>query len=52
MEPWAAAEVGAADLGDPRRTKRLIKVLEDLASQPTASLPDACKGAWAAIKGA
>lgn len=43
--------MGSADLSDPRRTRRLIKVVEDLAAQPTVSVPEACAGDWAAIKG-
>lgn len=52
MEQWAAAEVGSAELGDARRTKRLITLVEQLAAQPTASVTQACAGNWAAIKGA
>jgi hypothetical protein len=52
MESWAAAEVQTAKLGDPRRTRRLITLIEALAAQPTASVPRACHGEGAAIKGA
>jgi hypothetical protein len=48
---WAQAEVGGAQLGDPRRTRRLVQLVGALARQPTASLPQACAG-WAATKGA
>lgn len=39
MEGWATAELGKAQLGDSRRTQRLIKIVEDLAGQPGASVP-------------
>lgn len=42
MENWAAQELQHADLGDARRNKRLIRIVEDLASQPTTSVPQAC----------
>lgn len=42
MEKWAAAELQQADLGDARRNKRLIRIVEDLASQPASSVPQAC----------
>lgn len=42
MESWAAEELKQADLGDVRRNKRLIRVVEDLAAQPTSSVPQAC----------
>ncbi len=48
---WAADELGTAALGDPRRTRRLVGLVEALAARPGASLPTAC-GAWAAAKGA
>jgi hypothetical protein len=38
-------------LGDARREKRLIRVVEDLAAQPRASLPSAAQG-WAETKAA
>jgi len=48
---WAAAELGAAQLGDRRRTRRLVQTAEALAAQPSASIPQAC-GSWASTKGA
>ena len=43
---WAVNEFAAADLGDPRRTTRVIELATALAQHPTASLPEACgKGA-------
>lgn len=42
MQKWAAEELRQADLGDARRNKRLIRIVEDLASQPASSVPQAC----------
>lgn len=41
MDSWADEEFGAADLGDIRRTRRLIRLAHELGQRPTASLPDA-----------
>jgi Transposase DNA-binding/Transposase Tn5 dimerisation domain len=38
---WAADEFGDADLGDVRRTARLVQLATVLGAQPNASLPDA-----------
>jgi len=46
---WAAQELRYANLGDARRNKRLVKIVEDLAAQPNESVPTAC-GNWAATK--
>jgi len=43
MEKWAAEELRYVDLGDKRRKKRLIKIVENLALQPGASIPQASK---------
>lgn len=43
---WAEAEVGSAELGDKRLTKRLVKMVERFEAQPFASIPQAC-GGWA-----
>jgi hypothetical protein len=48
-EDWAVTEFAAAELGDARRTQRLIAVARQLAQQPTAGLPEAC-GSRAALK--
>ncbi|MFL5662851.1 MAG: IS4 family transposase [Ktedonobacteraceae bacterium] len=40
-EKWAVETFGAAELGDPRRTDRLLKVASALAANPSASLPHA-----------
>lgn len=42
MEEWAASELENVDLGDARRNKRLKRLVEDLASQPSCSVPQAC----------
>lgn len=36
---WAEREFGGADLGDPRLTKRLIKISAKFAGNPCASIP-------------
>lgn len=46
MEGGIAAELEGIDLGDERRNKRSVKVLEDLAANPEASINGACEG-WA-----
>lgn len=48
---WAAEELKAAELGDKRRNKRLIKIVEDLAACPEESIPQASRDA-AAVQGA
>ncbi len=39
---WAITEFGQAELGDQRRTTRLVQLATALADQPSAALPDAC----------
>lgn len=51
MHAWAAQEVPINTLGDPRRHRRLIRLVEALAAQPATSVPHAC-GTWAATKAA
>jgi hypothetical protein len=51
MQSWAAQELRYAQLGDARLNRRLVRLVEDLAAQPTASVPRAC-GHWAATKAA
>jgi hypothetical protein len=46
---WAQRELGHADLGDARRTARLVQLAAAWAAQPTASFPDLA-GARAANK--
>ncbi|MDB5867811.1 MAG: transposase [Polaromonas sp.] len=43
---WAGTEFETIDLGDERRNKRAIRLVERLSAQPTASVPQAC-GDWA-----
>src|SRR6266516_1685296 len=38
-EHWAVATFGTAELGDPRRTDRLVSIAAALAHDPAASLP-------------
>lgn len=42
---WAAEEFSTVALGDKRLNERLIKLSEQLAAKPTASIPGAC-GGW------
>jgi hypothetical protein len=51
MENWAESELGEADFGDKRLTKRFIKVARDLAGKPEGSVPQASEN-WAGTKGA
>jgi hypothetical protein len=47
---WAAQELKYADLGDVRRNRRLIKIVEDLSQQPNESVPQAARD-LAAVQG-
>jgi hypothetical protein len=49
---WARCELGGAELGDPRRVERLVRVLEDFYAKPHASVPQACYHSWGRLKGA
>ena len=48
---WAVREFADAELGDPRRTQRVVELATALAQHPTASLPEAC-GTGAMLKAA
>ncbi|MDS4059380.1 MAG: IS4 family transposase [Candidatus Contendobacter sp.] len=48
---WAQQEFAGLEWGDVRRTRRLIKLVDDLSAQPTGSIPLACTG-WAETKAA
>ena len=48
---WVVNELRHVDLGDKRLNRRLGTLVEALAANPTASVPEAC-GSWAATKGA
>jgi hypothetical protein len=47
---WAAEELSGTKLGDARRKRRLVRVVEDLAARPGASVPLASRDA-AAMQG-
>ncbi|BAZ69435.1 putative transposase [Fischerella sp. NIES-4106] len=49
MEQWITQELERTELGDIRRTKRLIKIVENLSAKPEASVPQA-SGTWAETK--
>ena len=49
---WAQHTFGAAQLGDPRRSKRLVRLAAAMAADPQGSLPRQLAGDWAALKGA
>jgi len=51
METWAMEEFATAELGDGRLNKRLIKLAERFADNPTSSIPGACDG-WAETQAA
>lgn len=42
-EDWAIKTFGTAELGDPRRTDRLVQIAAALAEEPAASLPKAMR---------
>src|SRR5205807_3830015 len=48
---WAVTEFADADLGDLRRTQRLVQLAHVLAQRPGAALPEAC-GSGAMLKAA
>ena len=43
---WAATEFESIDLGDPRRNRRVIRLIEHLSAKAKASVPQVC-GDWA-----
>ncbi len=47
---WVEEELKGSDLKDRRRTKRLIRIVEDLSTQPNASAPQASRD-QAALQG-
>jgi hypothetical protein len=49
MQGWAAQELRYVHLGDGRLDSRLLRMVEQLAAQPTASVPQA-SGTWADTK--
>jgi hypothetical protein len=48
---WAQLNFGTCDLGDKRRTKRLVQVAEQIANHPSASLPNQIER-WSDLKAA
>ncbi len=48
---WAVTAFAAADLGDLRRTQRLVQLAHALGQRPGATLPEAC-GSGAMLKAA
>src|SRR5580765_8916456 len=48
---WAEAELGAVDVGDARRTRRLVALGAALAASPSGTLPSALPD-WASLKAA
>ena len=48
---WAEQEFGACELGDPRRTRRLVKIVRDQAAQPSGSYSQAAGGQRHDLKG-
>ncbi len=40
---WASEELSGADLGDQRRNRRLVAIVEDLVAQPNESVPQASR---------
>jgi hypothetical protein len=48
---WAKNEFGSAQLGDQRRTKRLVSIAQALATNPSGTLPQAFPQ-WAELKAA
>jgi hypothetical protein len=51
MKNWAESELGEANFGDKRLTKRFVKIARDLAGKPEGSVPQASEN-WAGTKGA
>jgi hypothetical protein len=48
---WASQQFGACELGDARRTKRLVKLAKQMATKPDASTPQQTE-TWADCKAA
>jgi hypothetical protein len=48
---WAQQEFGDCELGDPRRTRRLVKIVRDQAAQPSGSYSQAAGGNRHDLKG-
>src|ERR1700730_9628317 len=50
-QAWAETQFAAADLGDKRRTQRLILLAAQVAAHPSGSLPEQTE-TWSDLKGA
>jgi hypothetical protein len=48
---WAEQEFGGCELGDPRRTRRLVKIVHDQSAQPSGSYAQAAGGNRYDLKG-
>lgn len=48
---WAERTFGCADLGDKRRTKRLVHTAADLSAHMGSSLAESCEGNLASVEG-
>jgi len=51
VNQWAQRNFGTCDLGDKRRTKRMVQVAEEFANNPSASLPNQLEK-WGDLKAA
>src|SRR5262249_35919599 len=51
METWTQEELGEANFGDKRLTKRFMRIVSDLIARPEASVPQACED-WTNTKAA
>jgi len=51
VQTWAQTQFGECELGDRRRTKRLVQVAQQIANNPSASLPDQTE-TWGDLKAA
>lgn len=49
---WAQETFGGAEVGDPRRSERLVQVAAQMAADPQGSLPQQMGGDWAGLKAA
>jgi hypothetical protein len=51
MEKWVLEEFASISLGDERLNRRAERILSNLSSHPSGSIPTACNG-WAETKAA
>ncbi len=49
---WAQDTFGEAQLGDVRRTRRLVRLAAQMLEDPEGSLPRQTQGNWSDLKGA